>query len=124
MNLELSRIIIFTADVPKLAAFYRSVIGLDIVGSEPGWVELSAGRCNIALHQGRPKIGNRPPKRTFYAADVATARALLIKRGMDTFGPIKSTATFDMCDGRDPDGNPIQISSRAEKNKHVAEVVP
>lgn len=112
MELTLRRVIIFTADVAKLAAFYRDALGLAIVGREEGWIELAAGACTIALHGGRPKIGNRPPKIVFYAADVAAARAALSKRGVTGMGPVKSTATFDMCDGRDPDGNPFQISSR------------
>jgi catechol 2,3-dioxygenase-like lactoylglutathione lyase family enzyme len=111
MHLNLRRVIIFTADVDKLAAFYRDVIGLEIVGREPGWIDFAAGACNIALHTGKPTPGNWPPKLVFYAADVAAARAVLMKRGVK-FGPIKSTKTFDMCDARDPDGNKIGLSSR------------
>jgi hypothetical protein len=48
----------------------------------------------------------------FYANDVAAARAALISRGVKTMGKIISTETFDMCDGKDPDGNPFQISGR------------
>jgi catechol 2,3-dioxygenase-like lactoylglutathione lyase family enzyme len=111
MQLNLRRVIVFTEDVEKLAAFYRDVIGLELVGREPGWVDFAAGTCNIALHKGKPSPGNWPPKLVFYAADVAAARASLTKRGAK-FGTVKSTKTFDMCDGRDPDGNPIQLSSR------------
>lgn len=112
MKLELRRVIIFTDNMAKMEDFYSTAIGLEIVGKEPDWIEFGAGSCNIALHSGRPKLGNRPPKLTFFANDVATARAQLIRRGAAVFGPVKSTATFDMCDGKDPDGNPIQISSR------------
>ncbi|MBI1212278.1 MAG: hypothetical protein GC190_12500 [Alphaproteobacteria bacterium] len=111
MQLNLRRVVIFTADLAKLAAFYRDVIGLEIAGQEPGWIDFAAGACNIALHAGKPSPGSWPPKLAFYTADVAAARAALAKRGAK-FGPIKSTKTFDMCDGRDPDGNPIQLSSR------------
>ena len=112
MKLDLSRIIIFTDNMRNMEEFYGTAIGLKIVGRENGWIEFSAGRCNIALHSGRSKPGNRPPKLTFYAADVAAARVYLRKRASIDFGPVKSTGTFDMCDGKDPDGNPIQISSR------------
>ncbi|MBI1199473.1 MAG: hypothetical protein GC203_16550 [Phenylobacterium sp.] len=112
MQLALRRIIVFTADLPRLAAFYEQVIGLRAIGHEPGWVEFDAGGCNLALHAGRPKIGARPPKLVFFAADVAVARTNLVTRGMKGLGPVTSTANFDMCDGADPDGNPIQISSR------------
>jgi catechol 2,3-dioxygenase-like lactoylglutathione lyase family enzyme len=113
MDLRLKRVILFTADVGALAAFYRDVIGLKLLRREgEGWVEFDAGGCALALHAGRPSPGKRPPKLVFYAADVAAARAALSARGLKTLGPVKSAAAFDMCDGRDPDGNPIQISSR------------
>jgi catechol 2,3-dioxygenase-like lactoylglutathione lyase family enzyme len=112
MDLRLARIILFTADVEALTAFYRDVIGLTVVGREPRWVEFAAGGCAIAMHKGRAKPGARPPKLVFHAADVAAARAALVRKGMTTLGPVKSATHFDMCDGSDPDGNPIQISSR------------
>ena len=111
MQLDLRRLIVFTADVDKLGAFYRDVIGLKIAGQETGWIDFAAGACNLALHAGKPAPGKWPPKLVFYAADVSAARAQLVKRGAD-MGPVKSAKTFDMCDGRDPDGNPFQISSR------------
>ena len=112
MDLRLARIILFTANLEALTAFYRDVIGLTVVGREPGWVEFAAGGCAIALHKGRGKPGARPPKLVFHAADVAAARAALIRKGMVSLGPVKSATHFDMCDGVDPDGNPIQLSSR------------
>ncbi len=72
----------------------------------------SAGACSLALHLGQSKVGSRPPKLAFYAADVAGARAALLKHGLAKAGPVKSTAVLDMCDSKDPDGNPFQISSR------------
>ena len=112
MKLDLARVIVFTADMERMTAFYGDIIGLDIIGREKGWVEFAAGACNIALHEGKPQLGKWTPKLVFYAADVAAARTALMKRGLKGLGPVKSTAKFDMCDGRDPDGNRVQISSR------------
>jgi catechol 2,3-dioxygenase-like lactoylglutathione lyase family enzyme len=112
MPLQLARIIIFSADVARLAHFYRDLLGLPVVRAEAGWVELDAGGCTIALHAGTPKIGNWPPKLSFRAPDVAAVRAALVRKGVTGLGPVKSTGAFDLCDGRDPDGNPIQLSSR------------
>ncbi|MBX3594335.1 VOC family protein [Sphingomonas sp.] len=112
VELNLKRIILFSADVPRLARFYQDVIGLSVIGREDGWIEFDAGGSNIAIHAGPSKIGSRAPKLVFHSSDVATTRANLINRGFGGLGPIVSTATFDMCDGKDIDGNAIQISSR------------
>ena len=71
------------------------------------------GACSIALHAGPSKVGSRPLKLAFYAADVSGARAALLKKGLTKAGPVRFAGKFDMCDFRDPDGNPFQISSRA-----------
>ena len=108
MNLHLRRIVLFTDNLEAMTAFYRDVIGLKIAGREKGWVDFEAGACNIALHAGKSVVGSRPPKLVFYAADVAATRAALVKRGAK-MGRIVSTAHFDMCDGKDPDGNRIEL---------------
>ncbi len=113
MSLELRRVILFTSNISALTDFYQTVIGLTVAGREEGWVDFDAGACGLALHAGKPKVGARPPKLVFRSADVARTRALLIERGLMQAGPVKSTGTFDMCDCKDPDGNPFQISSRA-----------
>jgi len=112
MRFELRRVILFTPNPDVITEFYRDVIGLELVSSEDGWREFKAGSCNIALHSGNPSIGIRPPKLVFYASDVAAARAVLVSRGAKGLGKVLSTGNFDMCNGKDPDGNPFQISSR------------
>jgi len=111
MKLELRRIILFTPNIEAMSRFYGETLGLDLIASEPGWKEYRAGTCAIALHDGVSKVGNRPPKLAFYAADVAAVRATLTRRGVK-MGKLLSAAKHDMCDGKDPDGNAFQISSR------------
>jgi len=112
IKFELRRIILFTSNMEEMTRFYADVLGLEPAGQEDGWRDFRAGACNIALHDGKPVIGNRPPKLVFYAKDVAAARAALIRRGAKTIGKVKSSATLDMCDGKDPDGNAFQLSTR------------
>jgi catechol 2,3-dioxygenase-like lactoylglutathione lyase family enzyme len=112
MALQLRRVILFTPRLAEMTIFYRDILGLEVAGQEDGWVDFAAGACSLALHVGPSKVGNRPPKLAFYAEDVAGARADLLKRGLAVAGPVKSTGRFDMCDCKDPDGNPFQISSR------------
>jgi catechol 2,3-dioxygenase-like lactoylglutathione lyase family enzyme len=112
MKLEMRRVILFTSNMDEMSRFYGEVIGLELVGQEDGWRDFRAGACHIALHQGRSTPGNRPPKIVFHASDVAAARAALITRGANSMGKIMATETFDMCNGKDPDGNPFQVSGR------------
>lgn len=95
-----------------MADFYSSVLGLEVTGREDGWIDFAAGSCSLALHAGRSKVGNRPPNLASYASDLSCTRTALVKKGLAVAGPVKSTGSFDMCDCKDPDGNPFQISSR------------
>ena len=70
MQLSMRRIVLFTKDMPGMIAFYRDVLGLPLVKDEPGWKELDAKGCVIALHNGSSQVGKRPPKIGFWAGDV------------------------------------------------------
>jgi catechol 2,3-dioxygenase-like lactoylglutathione lyase family enzyme len=109
--MEMARVILFTAQIDKMTRFYGDVLGLKQVTNEKGWREFAAGGAGIALHSGPPSPGRKGPKIVFYAGDVAAAREMLTARGAK-FGKVRQTETFSLCDGKDPDGNPIQLSSR------------
>jgi hypothetical protein len=47
----------------------------------------------------------------FHAKDVAALRETLVARGA-RFGKVRQGEMFCLCDGKDPDGNPIQLSDR------------
>jgi predicted enzyme related to lactoylglutathione lyase len=111
MDLALKRIILFTPDMPRLTRFYRDVLGLRLKIDEPNYKEFDAGGCGIALHNGTSKVGARSPKLSFTTEDIAAARAVLIARGAE-LGEVKSGASLSRCEGKDPDGNPFQLSSR------------
>jgi len=110
MKLEMQRIILFTRQIDAMTAFYRDVMGLKLVTNEKGWRELDAGGVRIALHSGPPSPKSKGPKIAFKAKDIQAARDALVARGAK-FGAVK-TGEFILCDGRDPDGNAIQLSSR------------
>lgn len=111
VKLDMRRVILFTDNLERMSRFYGDVLGLALVSSEPGWREFGAGGCNIALHEGKSSVGTRPPKLAFFASDVAEVRSALVERGA-AMGKLLSSPQFDMCDGRDPDGNRFQISGR------------
>jgi hypothetical protein len=99
--LRMARVILFTAQV----------LGLKRVTNEKGWREFDAGQVRIGLHSGPSSPGRKGPKIAFYAEDVAAMREELNARGAK-FGRVREGEVFGLCDGKDPDGNPIQLSSR------------
>jgi catechol 2,3-dioxygenase-like lactoylglutathione lyase family enzyme len=110
MKMKAARVVLFTRQIDKMTAFYRDVMGLKLVTDDPGWRELDAGGITIGLHSGPPSPGRKGPKIAFKAKDVKTGRAALNKRGAK-FGKV-SNGVYRLCNGKDPDGNPIQLSNR------------
>lgn len=111
--LTVSRVIIFANDLLRLAVFYEDVLGLSLLEPvDPGWREYDAGGCRIALHKGG-RLGTPPraPKIVFQCEDVAAVRETLNARGA-RFGKVKVAGALLLCDGKDPEGNALQLSNR------------
>jgi catechol 2,3-dioxygenase-like lactoylglutathione lyase family enzyme len=102
---------LFTGQIDRMSEFYREVLGLRQVTNEDGWREFAAGGTRIALHSGPSSPGRKGPKIVFHAGDVAAVRAKLVARGA-SFGKVRNGDEYCLCDGKDPDGNPIQLSDR------------
>jgi catechol 2,3-dioxygenase-like lactoylglutathione lyase family enzyme len=109
--MRMARVILFTAQMDAMSDFYSRVLGLKQVSSEKGWREFAAGGARIALHSGPSSPGKKGPKIVFHAKDVAAVRAKLVARGAK-FGEVRQGEIFCLCDGKDPDGNPVQLSDR------------
>ncbi len=109
--MKLARVILFTAQIDAMSKFYGEVLDLKQVSNEPKWREFAAGSTRIALHSGPSSPGRKGPKIVFYAKDVAAVRETLVARGA-RFSKVRQGEVFCLCDGKDPDGNPIQLSDR------------
>jgi len=108
--MKLARVILFTAQIDAMSQFYGEVLGLKQITDEKGWREFAAGGARIALHSGPSSPGRKGPRIVFQAKDVAALREKLVARGAN-FGKVRE-GEFCLCDGKDPDGNPIQLSNR------------
>jgi catechol 2,3-dioxygenase-like lactoylglutathione lyase family enzyme len=103
---RMTRVMLFVKDVPGVAAFYRDVLGLEVVGEmTKGWVELHSAAHPLSAR------GKASAKIVFGVADVSAAKKLIEGRGVK-MGKIQSFSGIDICDGKDPEGNLFQISSR------------
>ena len=109
--MKLARVILFTGQMEAMSEFYGKVLGLKQVTQEKGWKEFAAGGATIALHSGPASPGRKGPKIVFHADDIAVLRETLVSRGAK-FGKIRQGEQFCLCDGKDPDGNPVQLSNR------------
>jgi predicted enzyme related to lactoylglutathione lyase len=110
-SIKMARVILFTGQMDAMSSFYGQVLGLKQVTNEKGWREFAAGPTRIALHSGPSSPGRKGPKIVFYAKDVAAVREKLVARGAK-FAEDRQGEQFCLCDGKDPDGNPIQLSDR------------
>ena len=115
MKARISRIILFVRDVERVAAFYKKHFDLlPLDRNEDGWLELAADGCNLALHRATTasrERGRSPAKIVFAFADVHTAKKQFAAAGLK-FGKVHEVDGFAFANARDPEGNPIQISSR------------
>jgi catechol 2,3-dioxygenase-like lactoylglutathione lyase family enzyme len=111
MKMKMRRVILFTRKIDRMTAFYRDVMGLKLITDEKGWKELAAGGgVRIALHSGPPTPPVKGPKLGFMTKDVAKLQTQLNARG-GRFGKVRPGA-YQLCDGKDPDGNAISLSNR------------
>src|SRR5271169_825352 len=109
--MKMARVVLFTSQMEAMSKFYGKVLGLRQVTDEKGFREFAAGGARIALHSGPSSPGRKGPKIVFLAKDVAALRENLVARGA-RFAKVRQGEIYCLCDGKDPDGNPIQLSNR------------
>lgn len=109
--MKMARVILFTSQMEAMSDFYGRVLGLRRVTDEKGFREFAAGGTRIALHSGPSSPGRKGPKVVFLAKDVTALREKLVARGA-RFAKVHQGEIYCLCDGKDPDGNPIQLSNR------------
>lgn len=107
--IELRRITFFVDDFDKQTAFYKDVLGLEVVEIRRGWSEFRSGQFLIALHKGK---GRRPRLEFEALACLEESRDMLNAKGAK-LGPIKELTGRRVSAGRDKDGNTVQLSERA-----------
>ena len=124
MHAILNRVIIFSGDALKCAAFFRDHFGLKPLGEwSAEWAELDGGACRLAFHQAHGESGNmttptgspqNPHKIVFKVPDVAAARQELVAAGvaMGDLVVIKEYGNLIFCDGTDPEGHVFQLCNR------------
>jgi len=121
MKTSISKIAIYAKDMKKTAAFYETHFGFRVIVNEDDrLIELASqsGGCKIGILQASKghKVGQSCVKLVFDVKNVEKFRAEKLKEGLK-FGSIHQCDGYVYSNARDPGKNPIQISSRAFRNK-------
>jgi len=117
MTTSLGTIIIYARDMQKTAAFYREHFGFKTTGEVlEGLIELHPphGGAAILIHQAAKsvKLGQAGVKLSFHVPDVEAFALAAAKKGL-TFGAVHEANGYQFANAKDPDRNPVSISSRA-----------
>jgi len=117
---QISRIILYVKDVPKVAVFYRHFFGMHpLPGGTDEWLELapSTGGCTIALHKASvAQKSGAAMKLVFGVVDVRGFKNAKEREGLK-FGVVHEVDGFEFSNTKDPAGNSISISSRGLNGK-------
>jgi predicted enzyme related to lactoylglutathione lyase len=119
----LSMLILFARNMHKQVLFYRDVMGFKVVFpsgvkdfTKERWVEMETGGCRLALHPlTRGPVGRQTTELVFRVKDIAAARKQLVKRGVKLSEIHAVAPKIKICDGEDPEGNPICLESVGKK---------
>lgn len=106
---------LFVHDIEKVAAFYETYFGLKRMGTvKDGYLELKSTGTRIALHRAgklRGSITSSRVKIVFACSDVKKQVEAFKKQGLQ-FGKVYEWEGISFADTKDPEKNPVQISSR------------
>lgn len=115
----LNAIVLYVRDVELCATFYAKHFGFRAV-REAGdrIVELVGEGASLRLHpMGKgQKAGQALVKLSFDVRDVESFCAHARENGLE-FGPLHKGAGYVFANARDPNGNPVQVTSRAFRRR-------
>jgi catechol 2,3-dioxygenase-like lactoylglutathione lyase family enzyme len=110
-ELELDHLYYWTRDMDVAVAFYRDVVGLELIRRDgDAWAQFDAGPVRFALHRADDDAAGRSGTVVFRVADLDAARWTLSERGArfeEHVGEVEGLARFATF--RDPDDHPVQI---------------
>jgi catechol 2,3-dioxygenase-like lactoylglutathione lyase family enzyme len=117
LNPTLDTIIVYARDMQKTAAFYARHFGFETSGEVvEGLIELKPahGGAGILIHQAAKavKLGQAGVKLTFSVPDVAAFTTQAREQGLE-FGAVHEANGYQFANAKDPDQNPVSVSSRA-----------
>jgi catechol 2,3-dioxygenase-like lactoylglutathione lyase family enzyme len=114
---DLDHLYYWTRDMDAAVAFYRDVVGLELVRRDgDAWAQFEAGPVRFALHGTEDEAAGRSGTVVFRVEDLEAARWDLEQRGArfeEQVGEVGGFARFATF--RDPDGNSWLLQEVTER---------
>ncbi|GIV03181.1 MAG: hypothetical protein KatS3mg015_2011 [Fimbriimonadales bacterium] len=95
-------------DMEGAVAFYRDVLGVEVVSENPYWSELRVGGVRLALHQGGEGVQKGGWTVCLEVDDLEDLRKRLEAAGVECASEYHDTPSGPSLAFRDPDGNRLQ----------------
>jgi predicted enzyme related to lactoylglutathione lyase len=115
MSALLNTILIYARNPASTAAFYRDYFDFETSGQiVEGLIELRSSTTTLLIHQAAKSVrqGQATVKLMFSVRDVEGFKQDSAQRGL-VFGSTHQANGYSYANAKDPDGNPVSISSRA-----------
>ena len=118
MKTRMSQIIIYVYEMQRSVAFYRDILGLNLLSESNEWSEFDAGRSHLALHwsnsvdevQGERVVTAGNAELVFEVGDIDQACAEIRQKGGAVEGPqTMEGLNVQVAFLRDPDGMAIEL---------------
>jgi predicted enzyme related to lactoylglutathione lyase len=115
----LSAVLVVSRDAPRLAAFYRDVLGVPLAEEQHGDTDLhwgcTLGDLHFAIHPVAdfpedPRDGTGAVKLAFAVFDIDEVARRLEDRGVELVYPPKDLGWCKMTAVREPDGNYVELT--------------
>ncbi len=96
------------SDMERALAFYRDVLGIEVVSENQFWSELRAGDVRLALHDGGEDAQRGGWTICLETDDLDLLRTRLMEAGVECDSEYHETPSGATLAFRDPDGNRLQ----------------
>lgn len=115
MSIDLTGIVLYVRDIPRVTAFYQEHFGFTALpSSRVGWQLLisKSGGCSLGLHQAaKSQKSGAAMKMVFAVSNLEKFIAERAENGLK-FGAIHKAPGYEFANAKDPAGNSISISNR------------
>ncbi|MER3414290.1 MAG: hypothetical protein C4341_08690 [Armatimonadota bacterium] len=96
------------SDMERALAFYRDVLGLEVISESPFWSELRVGQVRLALHRGAEASQSGGWTICLETDDLDLLRARLQEAEVECDSEYHETPSGPTLAFRDPNGNRLQ----------------